>query len=67
MSLAATLKRARKAVKNATKGLTDKVNELYIHKETDQFNNKPDGALIIVLKDLDSLQDSSEPLTANQI
>lgn len=52
MSLSATLKRARKAVKNVTKNQSDVKNQMFIRKETDEFDNNPNGALIIVLKDL---------------
>ena len=58
MSLAAILKRARKAVKSAIQDQNDNKNQYRIHYESEDFDNNPAGALVIVLKDLE--MDSSD-------
>ena len=53
MSLAATLKRARKAVKSAIANQNDGTNQYFIYREDEDFSDDPAGALVIVLKNLE--------------
>ena len=53
MSLAVTLKRARKALKTALKDQNDGTNQYHIYREDEDFSDDPAGALVIVLKNLE--------------
>ena len=53
MSLAATLKRARKALKTALQDQDNATNQYHIYREDEEFSSDPAGALVIVLKNLE--------------
>ncbi len=54
MSLTSTLKRARKMLKKINHERSENTNQMFIYKENDQFDSNPAGALVIILKELET-------------
>lgn len=53
MSIQATIKRAKKILKQRQKTVETNAtkNQCHLYKETDEFDSDPKGALVIILKE----------------